>query len=252
MTDRLRKAAQAALDWIEAQPHPRMLGAFDTAEQLRAALAEQEVEPVRGSCPTCEALARTVMCDQVSYDARPAAYAVHVITDDDGIEEWDDIFTSPDVAREASDAYASTGMGERYEVVPLYTAPPAPDDALAEQEVPEADFWKSVVESGKAHMTPQPVALLHTGAMFGGERDEYEFEVNGHERLERFCDQHPDQKIPLFAHPPRREWQGLTEEEIFNLMRPLCWTDKQANTLLETSMHEYRAIEAALKEKNHE
>lgn len=42
----LRNAAQAALDWIEAQPHPRMLGAFDTAEQLRAALAEQEAEPV--------------------------------------------------------------------------------------------------------------------------------------------------------------------------------------------------------------
>jgi hypothetical protein len=40
----LREAAQAALDWIEAQPHPRMLGAFDTAEQLRAALAEQERE----------------------------------------------------------------------------------------------------------------------------------------------------------------------------------------------------------------
>lgn len=42
--DKLREAAQAALDWIEAQPHPRMLGAFDAAEQLRAALGEQEGE----------------------------------------------------------------------------------------------------------------------------------------------------------------------------------------------------------------
>jgi hypothetical protein len=152
----LRNAAQAALDWIEAQPHPRMLGAFDTAEQLRAALAEQE-------------------------------------------------------------------------------------------DVPEVCFGKSVEESRMTFQTPQPsmpdepVALLHTGAMFGNERDEYEFEVNGHERLERFCDQHPDQKILLFAHPPRREWRGLTDEEI----KDLAYDGRLVLDLA-------RAIEEALRRKNHD
>ena len=109
------------------------------------------------------------------------------------------------------------------------------------------------MESETKNETPQQVALLHTGAIFGGERDEYEIEVDSHECLERFCDQHPGQTIPLFAHPPapvdaepvawfdedfdsaytasdlagghvdglvplfthppRREWVGLTEEE---------------------------------------
>lgn len=55
---------------------------------------------------------------------------------------------------------------------------------------------------------------------------------------------------PLFTHPPRREWQGLTEEEISDIFEaepryhypPICATDREFA----------RAIEAALKEKNHE
>ena len=57
--------------------------------------------------------------------------------------------------------------------------------------------------------------------------------------------------VPLYAHQPRREWQSLTDEEIADAIRPLCgeneWVLKQ---LLDFSMDEYRAIEAALKEKN--
>ena len=48
----------------------------------------------------------------------------------------------------------------------------------------------------------------------------------------------------------RREWVGLTEEEIFEVIRPLCHSDFVADMLVETSMNEYRAIEAKLKEKN--
>jgi hypothetical protein len=46
---------------------------------------------------------------------------------------------------------------------------------------------------------------------------------------------------PLFTHPPRREWQGLTDEEIHNL--PQYQETRE--------MYRFaRAIEAALKEKN--
>lgn len=78
-------------------------------------------------CPACIALARTVMLDQVSFDRKPDCYGIRQITDDEGIEEWADIRTSPDVAREEANDMMATGRGEIYEVVPLWTTPqPAP------------------------------------------------------------------------------------------------------------------------------
>jgi hypothetical protein len=43
--------------------------------------------------------------------------------------------------------------------------------------------------------------------------------------------------FPLFTHPPRREWRGLTEEEA-----AACWFVSSVKT--------WQAIEAALKERN--
>jgi hypothetical protein len=45
--------------------------------------------------------------------------------------------------------------------------------------------------------------------------------------------------IPVFTHPPRREWRGLTEEEIVAIF-----------LLAPTQPAFARAIEAALKERN--
>lgn len=95
-----------------------------------AAPQQEAQEP----CPTCAALARTVMLDQVSFDRKPDCYGIRQITDDEGVEEWEDIRTSPDVAREEANDMMATGRGEIYEVVPLWTTPqpaPAPlsDDA---------------------------------------------------------------------------------------------------------------------------
>jgi hypothetical protein len=58
-----------------------------------------------------------------------------------------------------------------------------------------------------------------------------------------FTDEH--RALPLYAHPPRREWRGLTEEDIWTLA---------ANSMDSVlgRLHFARAIEAALKEKNHE
>jgi len=46
---------------------------------------------------------------------------------------------------------------------------------------------------------------------------------------------------PLYTHPPRREWVGLTDEEIED-----CWDGYLSDYQLEM----IRAIEAKLKEKN--
>lgn len=48
--------------------------------------------------------------------------------------------------------------------------------------------------------------------------------------------------MPLYTHPPRREWRGLTEEEI-----DAVWEDAQ---VFNTHYDIARAIEQSLKEKN--
>ncbi len=45
--------------------------------------------------------------------------------------------------------------------------------------------------------------------------------------------------FPLYTHPPRREWRGLTEKEA-----AACWFVSSVKT--------WKAIEAALRSKNHE
>ena len=41
-----RKALELALEWIDAQPEPRMIGAQKALQAIREALAEPEQEPV--------------------------------------------------------------------------------------------------------------------------------------------------------------------------------------------------------------
>lgn len=53
----------------------------------------------------------------------------------------------------------------------------------------------------------------------------------------------------LYTAPPKREWVGLTDEEIFDVIRSLCIDNETAEMLIHVSMDEYRAIEAKLKEK---
>ena len=71
-----------------------------------------------------------------------------------------------------------------------------------------------------------------------------------------FSDQH--KALPLFTHPPRREWKGLTEEEMHGLYRRAGLEayyprDGAVQYEYERRLDEYaRAIEQALKERNHE
>ena len=53
--------------------------------------------------------------------------------------------------------------------------------------------------------------------------------------------------IPLYAHPPRREWQSLTPEEVMQMTRAECVDMRWPSTALNIA----RDIEAALKERNH-
>ena len=53
---------------------------------------------------------------------------------------------------------------------------------------------------------------------------------------------------PLYTAPPRREWRGLSAEEFWSLPKARGWFPGDHYRLTKLT----RAIEAALKEKNHE
>jgi len=76
------------------------------------------------------------------------------------------------------------------------------------------------------HPEQEPVAWMYVNS--DGECEQIEYGV---------CD-FDDQNITLlYTHPPHREWQGLTDEEA-----AACWSTSAVET--------WKAIEAALKEKN--
>ena len=53
----------------------------------------------------------------------------------------------------------------------------------------------------------------------------------------------PESVQPLYTAPPKREWVGLTDEEIYEIR-------KKTFDSVATNYEAYRAIEAKLKEKN--
>jgi hypothetical protein len=63
-------------------------------------------------------------------------------------------------------------------------------------------------------------------------------------QAELTCTQMFPHQIPLYTAPPKREWVGLTDEEISN-----CWINPVASGTF-TKRNVYEAIEAKLKEKN--
>jgi hypothetical protein len=56
----------------------------------------------------------------------------------------------------------------------------------------------------------------------------------------------PERQMAMYAEPPRREWQSLSDAEVQAIHQSLC------NTVGSDYRTVARAIEAKLKEKNHE
>jgi hypothetical protein len=62
-----------------------------------------------------------------------------------------------------------------------------------------------------------------------------------------FSDAQADEwRVPLYTHPPRREWRGLTEEE----MEDVWMRSPQSPSMRECLQTYARAIESKLKELN--
>lgn len=152
-------ALNAAAHTTQPAPGEQNESAYQRGYMDGMAKGRRDVEAApqqeaQGSCATCAALARTVMLDQASFDRKPNCYAIRQITDDEGVEEWEDIRTSPDVAREEANYMMATGRGEIYEVVPLWTTPqpePQPSPAAQGDALDAARLdWLTFNLSGKA------------------------------------------------------------------------------------------------------
>ena len=57
-------------------------------------------------------------------------------------------------------------------------------------------------------------------------------------------------EIPLYTHPPRREWRGLTDEQLLYVYNELPNWGMDMDRLPPKLKQFARAIEAALKERN--
>lgn len=97
---------------------------------------------------------------------------------------------------------------------------------------------------------PEPVAWMYVGVRYDGTthgphlawKPQYMDAMSKHNGAEA---------IPLFDHPPRREWRGLTDEELRDALRE-CPHDTVENLRVRWLYAKdfARAVEAALKERN--
>jgi len=103
--------------------------------------------------------------------------------------------------------------------------------------VPGSNLNKTVTALKSALEQPEqePVAWIQSNHLQLAQRGPFSCRVEPTQR-------HPD-FVPLYTHPPRREWRGLTEEEI---NEATFHPDGCMNTHIEFA----RAVEAKLKERN--
>ena len=108
--------AALVTDLRHGYPSPLRIKAAEAIEELIAEIERLTRVAFQASAERDEArMEISSLTDQ-----KPTAYGIRQITDDEGVEEWEDIRTSPDVAKDEADGMMETGRGERYEVVPLY------------------------------------------------------------------------------------------------------------------------------------
>ncbi len=99
------------------------------------------------------------------------------------------------------------------------------------------------LEAALEHPEQEPVAFMYVGIKNDGTTHGPHL-VWEPEYMDAMSAEKGVRAVPLFTHPPRRAWQGLTEEEIY----PLYSEPSSDAEMVEFA----RAIEAALRSKNYE
>ena len=87
----------------------------------------------------------------------------------------------------------------------------------------------------------EPVAWIHKDEETGYRALEWKQDAIGYRGIWK--------KIPLYTNPPKREWVGLTDEDILDALQP-HYEEWEAIELLDLSSEDYKLIEAKLRQKN--
>ena len=96
---------------------------------------------------------------------------------------------------------------------------------------------QETVEALRARLAqPEPLPAKSKGALSHEENKQHNKKI-----LDKFY----EENAHLYTAPSQREWQGLTDEEIMNLIHDVRWQN-----MVVTTDYLARAIEAKLKEKN--
>ena len=177
---------------------------------LRAALEQQEQEPVAMLWKVRKALAlASAICDRVPN----RWHHTHEIGSAEA-DIGDMVNAHPD----GTHGYRLIQEAEA-ELVAYLTTPEAAPQRQSEPE-------------------QEPVAWIQSNHLQKAQREPFLCRVEPTQRLPDF--------VPIYTNPPRREWQGLTEEEIWKLYYDERVPEGERCDRVDFA----RAIEAALKEKN--
>ena len=110
------------------------------------------------------------------------------------------------------------------------------EDGMSTSFIPVGLYCKraaSALRQALAQPEQEPVAWFQV-----------EKDADGSNRYIQISETDPEFYVPLYTAPPKREWVGLTDEEIEELAK---WADKHAAPW---HLEFAKAIEAKLKEKN--
>jgi hypothetical protein len=238
MTD-LRTAAQRLLDAIDrALPEAPLCSAFDvvadTADDLRKALAYREDKAQAAFEHWLVGKLLTVTAAQVAH-----AEAVENLTVKESL-------TAEPCNKSCAPGYCYCEPIIKPEIKGHNVKPP-PEAQTEAEKIAYCAGWWAAMEAKREQA--EPVAWRTFDGEGGYDYRTYDDNENYRDEWDRRNPNHKGWVEPLYTHPPRREWRGLSEEEVFHVENNVpdsVISDRQWTVYFAS------ALDAALRRKNHE
>jgi hypothetical protein len=128
-------------------------------------------------------------------------------------------------------------------------------EALWTAATPQAEEAITALKAALEQGEQEPVAWRTFDGEGGYDYRTYDDNENYRDEWDRRNPNHKGWVEPLYTHPPRREWRNLTIQEIRELSfhnQQTLWPRPDRSDVRATAIPFVRAVEAALRSKNHE
>jgi hypothetical protein len=226
MTD-LRSAAKQALEALETDAVS--LNAVNNAASFLRAALEQPEQEVKG-CDHCNhplyAAIKCRVCGRVTEPEPEQEPVATVAMDVSGAHlSWNGKYLGQKPDTKIAMLLKDLPVGTK-----LYTHPPRREQRMREQAEPVA--WRTFDGEG------------------GYDYRTYDDNENYRDEWDRRNPNHKRWVEPLYTHPPRREWRGLTDEERRDIREWKKIQEELGPVWAPMMLYLYLAIEAALQERN--